>query len=204
MSKLTRLVVLSVLAIAASFATASAQENRALTSGTPTHLASTSERVCPAATPGHFQCTARRLIQKPAGMALASGVVTPDITPSGFGPADLLAAYNLTSISASTGAGRTIAIVDAFDDPTAESDLAVYRSTFGLAACTTANGCFKKVNEHGATSPLPSVNAGWDDEISLDLDMASAICLKGGAHRHRHLWKLDPQFNLPSHSHALA
>ena len=44
-----------------------------------------------------------------------------------------------------------MAIVDAFDDPNAESDLAVYRSQYGLSACTTANGCFKKVNQTGGT-----------------------------------------------------
>jgi subtilase family serine protease len=65
--------------------------------------------------------------------------------------------------------------VDAYDDPNAESDLAVYRSQFGLSACTTANGCFKKVNQSGGTS-YPSGNTGWAEEISLDLDMVSAVC----------------------------
>ena len=97
-------------------------------------------------------------------------------TPSGYGPADLQAAYNLTAASSSNGAGKTIAIVDAFDDPNAESDLAVYRTTFGLPACTSANGCFLKVNQSGNVSPTPQPNAGWAGEISLDVDMASAIC----------------------------
>ena len=52
----------------------------------------------------------------------------------------------------------------------------MYRSHFGLPACTTANGCFKQVNENGATSPLPSTDYGWALEISLDLDMVSATC----------------------------
>jgi subtilase family serine protease len=88
-----------------------------------------------------------------------------------YGPADLQAAYNLPA-----GSGTpTIAIVDAYDDPTAESDLAVYRATFGLPPCTTANGCFRKVDQAGGTN-YPRKNAGWALEISLDLDMASAIC----------------------------
>ncbi|SEP09130.1 hypothetical protein [Amycolatopsis saalfeldensis] len=74
------------------------------------------------------------------------------------------------------GAGETIAIVDAGDSPTAEADLAVYRQTYGLTPCTTANGCFRKVNQHGAAAPLPPVSGTWPVEIALDLDLASAAC----------------------------
>jgi hypothetical protein len=77
--------------------------------------------------------------------------------------------------SGEPGADQTIAIVDAYDDPNAESDLGVYRSQFGLPPCTAANGCFSKVNQTGGTS-YPRGDAGWAQEISLDLDMASAIC----------------------------
>ncbi|MFC9683719.1 peptidase S8 [Streptomyces sp. NPDC056948] len=96
--------------------------------------------------------------------------------PSGYGPSDLQDAYGLTSAAASNGTGRTIAIVDAYDDPNAESDLAAYRSHYGLPACTTANGCFKKVSQTGSTTSLPTADSGWAGEISLDLDMASAVC----------------------------
>ena len=135
-----------------------------------------SERVCVLPTPGYLQCTALRLKQRPPGMAPASGAADPNSAPSGFGPADLLSAYNLNSASALNGAGVTIAIVDAQDDPNAESDLGVYRSTFGLPPCTTANGCFRKVNGSGQTSPLPTPDTGWAGEIALDIDMVSAIC----------------------------
>jgi subtilase family serine protease len=104
--------------------------------------------------------------------ATGSGVSSLAATPTGYGPADLRGAYNLTSVGSAT---QTIAIVDAQDDPTAEADLAAYRSYYGLPACTTANGCFRKVNQTGGTS-YPSTDAGWALEISLDLDMASAIC----------------------------
>lgn len=97
----------------------------------------------------------------------------PHATPTGFGPADLRSAYKLPSTG---GAGQTIAIVDAYDNPNAEADLATYRQQFGLPACTTANGCFKKVNQRGAASPLPEASSGWGVEISLDLDMVSAAC----------------------------
>jgi subtilase family serine protease len=97
--------------------------------------------------------------------------LSPNATPSGYGPSDLQSAYNLP---ANGGAGATIALVDAQDDPNAESDLATYRSQYGLPACTTANGCFSKVDENGGTN-YPSPDSGWAGEISLDLDMVSAI-----------------------------
>src|SRR5262249_11759682 len=56
------------------------------------------------------------------------------------------------------------------------SDLAIYRAQFGLPPCTTANGCFKKVNQSGQASPLPSPDPGWAGEIALDIDMVSAAC----------------------------
>ncbi len=93
----------------------------------------------------------------------------------GYAPSDLQSAYNLPS--ATNGTGRTVAVVDAYDDPEAEADLDVYRANYGLPACTTANGCFRKVNQSGGTS-YPAANVTWASEISLDLDMVSAICPK--------------------------
>jgi hypothetical protein len=97
-------------------------------------------------------------------------------TPLGYGPADLQSAYNLSSAAASAGATQTIAIVDAYDDPNAEADLGSYRTQYGLPACTTSNGCFRKVNQAGSSTGLPAASDNWSTEISLDLDMASAIC----------------------------
>ena len=95
-------------------------------------------------------------------------------TPSGYGPSNLQSAYKLPS--STNGSGQTVAIVDAYDDPNAENDLGVYRSQYGLSSCTTANGCFKKLNQNGQQGSYPQANGGWAEEISLDLDMASAIC----------------------------
>ncbi len=89
---------------------------------------------------------------------------------AGYTPTQIRAAYSLP-----IGAHQTVAIVDAFDDPNAESDLANYRSTFGLPPCTTANGCFKKVNQTGGTI-YPAPDVGWSVEITLDLDAVSAAC----------------------------
>jgi subtilase family serine protease len=84
-----------------------------------------------------------------------------------YDPAFLRSAYNLNT---STGAGLTVAIVDAYDDPNAASDLANYRSFFGIPAAN-----FTKVDQNGGTS-YPAADYGWSQEISLDLDMVSAIC----------------------------
>ncbi len=124
-------------------------------------------RVCPDEVPGSARCHARVLVDDSGQPQAASG-------PSGYAPADLIAAYNLGSAVVG-GAGQTIALVDAYDDPNAASDLAAYRSHYGLPPCTTSNGCLRKVNQTGGTS-YPRADAGWSEEISLDLDMASAIC----------------------------
>jgi subtilase family serine protease len=97
----------------------------------------------------------------------------PTSPPSGFGPCDLQSAYNLLSASTAT-TGRTVAIVDAYNDPNAAADLAVYRTNFGLPACTVLNGCFQQVGQTGGA--VPSNDPSWSQEISLDLDMVSAIC----------------------------
>jgi LGFP repeat/Fibronectin type III domain len=104
-----------------------------------------------------------------------TGNATPNGVPWGFGPSDLQAAYQLPSTTA--GTGQTVAIVDAYDLPTAEADVATYRAQYGLPACTSASGCFRKVNQDGGTTP-PVADAGWGQEIALDLDMVSAACPK--------------------------
>src|SRR5206468_3866159 len=98
--------------------------------------------------------------------------------PSGYGAADLQSAYNLAAAAAANGGTQTVAIVDAYDDSTAEADMGKYRAQYGLPACTTANGCFKKVNQSGVQGSYPSNNQGWGLEVSLDLDMVSAVCPK--------------------------
>ena len=119
-----------------------------------------------ACAPGdEITCHARVIVDDEALPLATSG-------PSGLTPADLRDAYKITGTGSSA---TTIAIVDAYGYPGAESDLAVYRSQFGLPPCTTANGCFKKVDQRGG-SAYPRTNVGWDQELALDLDMASAIC----------------------------
>jgi uncharacterized protein (TIGR03382 family) len=107
-----------------------------------------------------------------------SGERITSYAASGLGATDLADAYELdTSVDPSA----TIAIIDAYGYSSLESDLAHYRSQYGLPACTTASGCLKIVNQSGQTSPLPSdppSNDDWTTETALDVDMASAACPK--------------------------
>jgi hypothetical protein len=133
--------------------------------------------------PGHARCLAMRLLVEGTGAAQpltatrAGRSVLPSSRPvPGFQtPQRLRELYALPEETAA-GSTQTIALVDAFDDPTAESDLAVYSKQFGLPACTAENGCFKKVNQNGQASPLPPVNGGWASEVSIDVQMAHGIC----------------------------
>ncbi|MFI5758490.1 carboxypeptidase regulatory-like domain-containing protein [Streptomyces sp. NPDC051569] len=144
----------------------------AVTSAAPTSTKSAHvplERSCAAPKKGEASCFALRRTDVKS-FKVAKGLKANAVNPDGFGAGDLQSAYNLP---ANGGAGQTIAIVDAYDDPTAEADLAVYRAQYGLPACTTANGCFTKVDQRGGTDyPVP--DEGWAGEISLDLDMVSA------------------------------
>jgi hypothetical protein len=93
-----------------------------------------------------------------------------------YGPADLQSAYGLTAASSADGSNETVAVTEGADDPNIASDLAAYRSYYGLPPCTTANGCFKKVNDLGQQSNYPAPDVDWAVEESLDVDMVSAIC----------------------------
>ena len=123
--------------------------------------------VCKVAPHGRVGCFAIRLDR------YSSGRVRHAAAPVGYSPQDLQSAYALPSGDA--GDGMTVAVVDAYDDPSAEADLATYRKTFGLPSCTTTGGCFRKVDQSGGHT-YPDVDEGWAQEISLDLDMVSAIC----------------------------
>ncbi|MDQ0907730.1 hypothetical protein QFZ22_003715 [Streptomyces canus] len=125
--------------------------------------------LCATAAPGQASCFAQR--RTDIKQRLASAVAAA--TPSGLSPANLHSAYNLPSTG---GSGLTVAVVDAYNDPNAAADLATYRSTYGLSACTVANGCFKQVSQTGSTTSLPTNDTGWAGEEALDIDMVSAVC----------------------------
>lgn len=170
-SRIRHLLFLLALCILAG-ATVGGSAAAAPADSSPSSLVpATFVRACADPAPGQMACFALRrttgvIATIPPGVNAAAAV-------SGYGPADLDSAYNLPT---NLGSGRTVGIVDAQDDPDAESDLGTYRSQFGLPACTTANGCFRKINQNGATSPLPTPDTGWASEIMLDLEMVSATC----------------------------
>lgn len=148
--------------IANGFASPSAPGNAALQSiPQRPHQA-----LCPTAPKGGARCFAHVVVDQ-------AGQVVVNDTPQGFGPPDLASAYALPN---SGGSGKTVALIDANDDPYAESDLATYRAQYGLPPCTTANGCFRKVNQQGQQSNYPAASSDWAGEISLDVQMVSAIC----------------------------
>lgn len=118
--------------------------------------------------PGQMRCYAKARTDE------VTGDIIKFAAPQAYGPADLRSAYKLPT---SGGNGQIVAIVDANDYPNAEQDLATYRQQYGLAPCTTSNGCFKKVDQNGGSSyPQQDTCQGWGGEIMLDLDMVSAAC----------------------------
>lgn len=162
--------------------------------------------VCGAPARAHASCLAQQLVPQtaaarahthPLGMTRAAPV--PALSPAagdfGLRPQDLHTAYQLPD---SAPSAQTIALVDAYNDPTAEADLKGYDEEFGLPACTGTNGCFKQVNQKGETGNLPFPKTtkelesarkgtraaraeaeeatGWAVEISLDIEVAHATC----------------------------
>ena len=117
------------------------------------------ENACPAPQPGRATCFA--IARRPVAAASASSAgVEPYVVKPGFSrgpaegytPGDLASAYGYTATVG--GAGQTIAIVDAYDDPNIEENLKTFDEHYGLGECTTADGCFKKVNQEGNEAPL--------------------------------------------------
>jgi hypothetical protein len=166
----------------------------------------TTRSVCPSPAPGDVACMALVLVARtaqakahthPLGMTRSVESSTPTPAAGNFGlrPQDLHSAYTLPVDTSGT---QTIALVDAYNDLTAEEDLEAYDTEFGLPKCTKANGCFTKVNQKGETGGLPfpataealkkankgsrseveeaEEAEGWTVEISLDIETAHATC----------------------------
>ncbi|HST50219.1 S53 family peptidase [Jatrophihabitans sp.] len=161
--KISRMLIGAGVAVAAASLSTVGIATASTPSATPSVAGKHALHACGAPAKGYAACFAQSMVSD-------NGAKPNAASPSGLNPADIQSAYKLSGSSTAT-----VAIVDAYDDPNAEADLGVYRSQFGLPACTTANGCFKKVNQTGGTK-YPRVNASWAVEISLDLDMVTAAC----------------------------
>jgi len=158
---------LVVAALPVSLLVACATPDEASTESEIGHV--NSKKVCADPAAGELACHSHIVVDD-------KGDAQSNATPvAGFGPTDLQSAYNVID-GALANSGVTVAIVDAYGYSNAEADLAVYRAQFGLPPCTTANGCFKKVNQNGVQGSYPRNNTGWEQETALDLDMVSAMC----------------------------
>jgi hypothetical protein len=169
------LIALSSVASADAWAAARAHD-----AGSASTRYAKVRQICPAHKPGDASCFALALVSAPAG---ASGVSAYQLAAGasakgpagGLTPADLSSAYGFTP--SVVGTPQTVAIVDAYDDPKIEKDLATFDSEYGQPACTTANGCFKRVNQSGATTPLPPKDkVGWSLEMTLDVETVHSVC----------------------------
>lgn len=107
---------------------------------------------------------------------------SPKITataPTGLSPSAIQSVYHLSGLSPTSdaGAGQVIAIVDAYNDPNALSDLNTFNSEYGypaLSACTSlaqSGACFEQDYAQGKK---PRTNSGWALEESLDIEWAHA------------------------------
>jgi subtilase family serine protease len=113
----------------------------------------------------HRACNGSRLNQVQCDV-----LVGPKIDPaiSGITEPELLQAYGLKPTG---GKGTIVALVDAFDNPNAATDIAAYRSYFSMPAAN-----FRKYNQTGQQSNYPTPNASWAVEEDLDIEMVSVSC----------------------------
>lgn len=157
----------------------------------PAGLAYMNVRVCATPALGHVACDAiRHQVTDPAGKNNHGGGHKPGsggTTPVSYDAAQLQDAYGLSNAASTDGDGVTVAIVDAYDDPNALNDLQTYRAHEGLPPMSTCavsgntlsspgGPCFAKVNQSGTAGSYPTGSTSWGQEISLDVDMVSAIC----------------------------
>ena len=151
--------------------------------------------VCGAVEAGEIRCLAQVLTVKRGGRTApllhapharsVSRAAAASAAPGQYTAPYLQWAYDTTWLSANNGAADTVAIVDAYGDSNAYSDMEQFRSANGLPAQPLCGGsvttsCFEVVNQNGHSSPLPTdardETGSWNIEESLDIDAVSTIC----------------------------
>ncbi|HEX7740008.1 MAG TPA: S8 family serine peptidase, partial [Marmoricola sp.] len=178
--------VLAAAALAiATIGTATIGTGAASASGTT--VVQVPRRNCSAPEPGHAACLSIRLVNKRVSRAAAAkmradGRARPssvkklaDGPAGGYTPAQLAKAYGINPAAATT---QTVAIVDAYSDPTVRADLNTFDKKYGIPTETSTS--FKAVGQTGGAVPAPPAsgtpNAGWADEITLDVQAVRAMC----------------------------
>jgi subtilase family serine protease len=137
-------------------------------------------QVCPAPRPRAASCLVEALVPaqgpSPGAQLRQRAAGASSVGPAGgLTPGDLASAYGYTGSPG--GHGQTLAVVDAYDDPEIEADLATFDAHYGLPACTAGNGCFTKVGQTGSTTGLPAADTrGWTIEMALDVQSAHGAC----------------------------
>jgi hypothetical protein len=179
-----RRAALAVTALCASMASDAAAAPEAAPAVSPATPAvtryATVRQICPAARRGDATCLALALVPAsavaPGARSYQRGAGSLSSGPAGgLTPTDLASAY--AYVPTLGGSGQTVAVVDAFDDPKLEEDLAAFDAHYGLPGCTSADECLRKVNQEGKPTPLPAADkVGWSVEMSLDVEAVHSVC----------------------------
>ena len=168
---------------------ASAQSVTPTTASTGSTYYAIGKPACPTAKRGFARCFAVRRVDVKKGTPGAQAyklpvlpggadraMVEPQVTigPSGgLTPSDLSTAYGFKSTAATT---QTVAVVDAYNDPDINTDLQAFDTEYGLATCSTSDGCLRVVSQKGAATPPANDTTGWSVEESLDVETVHSVC----------------------------
>jgi hypothetical protein len=141
------------------------------------------QRLCAAALPGQSSCLAIRLVTKQVSVATAKqlradGLARPAAVASmasgpagGYSPAQLAAAYG---VNPATSTSQTVAIVDAYQDPSVTADLNAFDAQYGLPPETSTS--FKAVSQTGGSVSGIKTDVGWAGETTLDVEAVRGLC----------------------------
>ena len=141
------------------------------------------QRLCAAAAPGQASCLAIRLVTRQVSSATArelraDGLARPAAVSSvasgpagGYSPGQLAAAYGVNPAAATS---QTVAIVDAFQDPSVTADLNAFDAQYGLPTETSSS--FKVVSQTGGSVSGITTDVGWAGETTLDVEAVRGLC----------------------------
>jgi subtilase family serine protease len=136
---------------------------------------------CAAAAPDHMSCFAQKIVAKRVTTAKANQLpAVARVRPSfgngpagGFTPGEVAKAYGFNP-NGSTN--QTVAIVDAYRDPSVLADLNHFDSQYGLPPETASS--FTVVNQTGGSVSAINTDVGWAGETALDVDAVRGLCHK--------------------------